>query len=74
MSGRRAVGLSLVLSLALGGCSLQPPKPWEKGLLAKREMTMESDALESRYNEHIYSSKEGASGGSGVGGGGCGCN
>ena len=39
MSGRRAVGLSLVLSLALGGCSLQPPKPWEKGLLAKREMT-----------------------------------
>ncbi|WP_431476570.1 DUF4266 domain-containing protein [Massilia eburnea] len=30
--------------------------------------------LETRFNEHIYTSKEAASGGSAVGGGGCGCN
>jgi hypothetical protein len=49
-------------------------QPWEKGTLAKPEMTFEGDPLDNAFTEHIYSSKEGASGGSGVGGGGCGCN
>ena len=35
---------------------------------------IQGDALETRFNEHIYASKEAASGGSAVGGGGCGCN
>ena len=57
------------------GCSaIKPVQVWEKGALAKPEMLIESDPLEARYNEHIYASKEAASGGSGVGGGGCGCN
>jgi hypothetical protein len=50
------------------------PKPWEKGNLARPEMTMAGDALDLRYTQHIYQSKEAAAGGSGVGGGGCGCN
>ena len=59
----------------VSGCALiQPVQPWEKGILAKPEMTFEGDRLESNFAEHIYSSKEGASGGAGVGGGGCGCN
>jgi len=59
----------------LGGCAAwAPPQPWEKGLLAKPEMTMAGDALGERYAQHIYASKEAASGGYGVGGGGCGCN
>lgn len=58
------------------GCSsfIKPPQPWEKGLLAKPEMVMGGDALDQRFTQHIYSSKESASGGYGVGGGGCGCN
>lgn len=65
----------LPLVAVCSGCSLiQPVQPWEKGILARPEMTLESDALESAYGEHIYFSKEGASGGSGAGGGGCGCN
>lgn len=61
--------------LALQGCSLiQPVQPWEKGILAKPEMTFERDKLDSAFTEHTYFSKEAASGGSGVGGGGCGCN
>lgn len=60
---------------ALGGCALiQPVQPWEKGVLAKPEMSFEGDRLDSNFVEHTYSSKEAASGGSGVGGGGCGCN
>ena len=60
---------------ALGGCAWNPPQPWEKGLLAKPEMTIGgSDGLSRRFETHIYTSKENASGGEGVGGGGCGCN
>jgi hypothetical protein len=65
----------LLILLALSGCSIgQAVKPWEKESLARPEMTFEGDQLDIRYTEHIYSSKEGASGGAGVGGGGCGCN
>lgn len=61
--------------LLLSACStLGHVNPWEKGTLAKPEMTFESDRLDSNFTEHIYSSKEGSSGGAGVGGGGCGCN
>jgi hypothetical protein len=68
--------LALAACLALvGGCSsMQPPQAWEKGNLAKPEMTMGGDPLDERFTQHIYSSKENASGGYGVGGGGCGCN
>jgi hypothetical protein len=68
--------LSLLICVAaLAGCSVfAPPEPWEKGNLAKPEMTMGGDPLEERFLQHIYFSKENASGGYGVGGGGCGCN
>ncbi len=65
----------MVLGLLLSGCAApQPVMPWEKGYLAKPEMTFEGDRLESAFNEHIYFSKEASVGGTGVGGGGCGCN
>jgi Domain of unknown function (DUF4266) len=57
-----------------GGCALAPPQAWEKGNLAKPAMSMASDPLDQRFAQHIYASKENASGGYGVGGGGCGCN
>ena len=57
---------------ALVGCSTV--QPWQKGNLAKPEMAFDSDALDARFMDHTYFSKEGASGGAGVGGGGCGCN
>lgn len=72
---RRSSVASLMLVALLAGCStFQPPQPWEKADLAKKEMTMETDALDQGFVQHIYSSKENASGGYGVGGGGCGCN
>lgn len=70
MSGRRLLTLAAVL--LLGACS--NVKPWEKQYLAKPEMGFSIDPGEARITEHIYTSREAASGGSGVGGGGCGCN
>lgn len=71
----RAFGISALAMLVLSGCGLiQPVSPWEKGTLAKIDMTFEIDRLDTEYVEHTYSSKEAASGGAGVGGGGCGCN
>lgn len=49
-------------------------QPWQKGNLAKNIMAFDPDPTESRFVGHVYESKEGSSGGYGVGGGGCGCN
>lgn len=64
--------LCLVAGL-LSGCATGPVKPWQRGDLARQEMAWEPDSMESSYRDHVYTSKEGASGGVGTGGGGCGC-
>lgn len=67
-----AVASALALSVFLVGCGTV--QPWQKGNLAKPDMAFDSDPLQTRFAEHTYFSKEGASGGMNVGGGGCGCN
>ena len=62
----------LAASVVLMGC--ETVQPWQKGNLARPDMAFDSDPLQTRFEEHTYFSKEGASGGSSVGGGGCGCN
>ncbi len=71
---RAALLLAMLALSSLAGCALQPPQAFEKGNLAKREMTFGADPLEDAFSQHVYFSKEAASGGTGVGGGGCGCN
>ena len=67
-----------VLSLAgLGGCAnpkLVRVQPWERATLADYTMRPDRDALASAMAEHVYFSRESATGGRGVGGSGCGCN
>lgn len=70
----RGIAAALALATAVAGCAWAPPKPWEKGELAKPAMQFDANRLEARYQEHVYQSKEAATGGYGVGGGGCGCN
>jgi hypothetical protein len=66
---------AITFLILLSGCQTGGVvQPWEKGNLAKPEMTFEMDKQDSEFVEHTYSSKEGSSGGAGVGGGGCGCN
>jgi len=49
-------------------------RAWERGYLARDEMTWDPDPLESALNDHIFFSKEASSGGNSAAGGGCGCN
>ncbi len=66
---------AIAIIVLLGGCaSIQPPKPWQKGDLAKPAMQFDADPIDARLADHVYTSKEAGSGGYGVGGGGCGCN
>ncbi len=46
----------------------------ERENLAKRSMTNDRDAGEARFKAHERGAREGAEGGTGQPGGGCGCN
>ena len=65
---------TILASVMLSACSLEPVQPWDRDLLAQQKMQLVSDPLETFLDEHTYFSKEASSGGQGVGGGGCGCN
>jgi len=67
--------MPMLIAIAVAGCAtMTPPQPWEKGDLARPEMQFDPDPLDTRITQHIYTSKEAATGGYGAGGGGCGCN
>ena len=66
--------LTLVLALAPGGCASLGAAPWERDLLARKSMQLDTHPLITAADAHIYFSKEGASGGRSFDGGGCGCN
>ena len=67
----------LLAGLSAGGCSsarLVRVQPWERAELADYTMLPDRDPLQAAMSDHIYFSREAASGGRGVGGSGCGCN
>ena len=64
--------ISIVISLS--ACSSMGVESWERNILAKPEMALDSTPLTSALDDHIYFSKEASSGGRSFGGGGCGCN
>jgi hypothetical protein len=76
MSSRalRALVLLALVGSSAAGCAHAPPvRPWERGYLAKRAMRFD-DGLEARFRQHLFGAREGAEGGYGDVGGGCGCN
>ncbi|MCP4326448.1 MAG: DUF4266 domain-containing protein [Alteromonadales bacterium] len=67
--------LLIVCCFACSACSIVPVKPWKKGTLASETMRFGGpNPMIKKFDEHIYTSKEGSKGGNGVSGGGCGCN
>jgi hypothetical protein len=78
MNPKKLFLLALAGSAAvLSGCAstnLVRVKPWERATLANYTMNPGRDPLHTAMSEHIYFSREIASGGRGVGGAGCGCN
>ena len=69
--------LSIVLGLlVLSGCSNIEPwvAPYERDRLADPIMALDADPVSTSYVQHVYEAREGARGGEGAVGGGCGCN
>ena len=68
----------LVLAVMAGtsACSNFEPwvKPYERDRLADPIMALDMDPVSSYYIMHVYEAREGARGGEGAAGGGCGCN
>ena len=80
MNSRR-IFLALTLAaiaFAGTGCTSTPNlvrvKPWERATLTEYAMNPARDPLATAMAEHVFFSRETATGGRGVGGSGCGCN
>ncbi len=71
----RTLGVALLLG-ALAACAAPTPwvKPYEREHFADPIMSFNRDPVSSIYLEHVFESREGAHGGTGAVGGGCGCN
>jgi hypothetical protein len=72
-----AVAIVLLMGLGIGligGAGCVVVQAHQRGHLAKRAMTDDRDPGEARFLGHERGSREGAEGGTGQPGGGCGCN
>ena len=61
-----------VLAATLAACA--PVAPYQRGFLARADMSLDASPGTMKALEKTFSAKEAASGGASVGGGGCGCN
>lgn len=68
--------LPLLVLGGLSGCGNIEPwvKPYERDKLADPIMALDADPVSSSYLLHVFEAREGARGGEGAAGGGCGCN
>jgi len=66
----------IVIGALLGACgSIEPwVKPYERDRLADPIMFLDANPVSTAYIQHVYEAREGARGGEGAAGGGCGCN
>ena len=65
----------LILCLAaLSASACVVVKPYQREQLSQRAMTPGAEHSEDRFRQHWQGSREGAAGGFGAAGGGCGCN
>ena len=74
-SFKRLAALVAVVGLVtLAGCGRWAVRPNEQEHLADRTMRFDADDQELTSNDHVLDNREGAAGGGGTSGGGCGCN
>jgi hypothetical protein len=71
---RRRLRTLVALIIGSGAAGCATVKPWDRDLLAKREMQFVTCAQLHAIDEHVYFSKEASLGGASLAGGGCGCN
>jgi len=65
---------AVILVLSLAACGKTAVRASEKEFLADQVMVFDDDPNAAAADDHINSNREGAAGGHGTGGGGCGCN
>jgi hypothetical protein len=70
----RSLLVATTMSAAGCGTARWTVKPHQRELLADRIMKLDGDGQERAADQHMLSNREGALGGSGTAGGGCGCN
>ncbi len=63
-----------LLVLASIGCGRTAVRASEKEFLADQIMIFDNDPHQVEADDHVLSNREGAAGGHGAAGGGCGCN
>jgi hypothetical protein len=72
MNREAAAAILLCLSLALWGCATVAPQ--QRAILADPTMQFDAEAKHDAALRHALENREGSMGGTGVSGGGCGCN
>ena len=70
-SGLRWPAVAVAL-YTLAGCATVAP--YEREDLASPAMDVSAEAPEQEFTAHVFDAREGATGGGGSAGGGCGCN
>ena len=68
----RSTLLVIIAASLAFGCSTV--KPQQRAIMADPTMVFEGEPHENAVVRHAIDNREGSSGGSGVSGGGCGCN
>lgn len=76
MNSPLLLALLLVATALFSGCATTTARvqPWERATLTDYTMRPDRDPLALALAEHVYFSRESATGGRGVGCSGCGCN
>ena len=71
---RSSRGILAVAAVALTLCACESVQPWQRGKLARPEMQLDPNPLQTSLYEQVYFSKEASRGGMKTAGAGCGCN
>jgi hypothetical protein len=74
VASRFSFSIVVFLVVAATACGRTAVRAAEKEFLADQVMVFDNDPHETASDDHIMSNREGAAGGHGAGGGGCGCN
>lgn len=73
-SPRSGMALAILLAIIALGAGCTTVEPWQRRTLSDAIMRGDRDPAGNLLAEHMWFSREAATGGRGVGGGGCGCN
>lgn len=73
-SSSTVLGILLVVLGLAAGCGRNAVRASEKQFLADQVMIFDDDPHDTAAENHVLTNREGAAGGHGAGGGGCGCN